>query len=61
MNKTDLLLSIKEGSHTQFEFNKEDEKVKCKCGHNAVWWNTGYLCGTITAYPCDFVRSKTIS
>lgn len=29
-------------------------KVKCKCGYNAIWWRTGYICGTITAYPCKY-------
>jgi len=49
-----LLLEVKGGSHKQFEFDKEQQKVKCKCGHSAVWWKTNYICGTITAHPCKF-------
>lgn len=45
---------IKNGTHKQFELI--DGVVKCKCGyrHPAIWWKTGYICGTITAYPCKY-------
>jgi len=47
---------IKEGIHKQFLFDNEDEIVVCRCGHVAVWWNTNYICGTITAYPCKYSK-----
>lgn len=49
-----LLAEVKAGTHKQFIFNSEKERVECRCGHVAIWWETGYLCGTITAYPCKF-------
>lgn len=49
-----LLAEVKAGTHKQFIFNSEKERVECRCGHVAIWWKTGYLCGTITAYPCKF-------
>lgn len=50
----ELAESIKNGTHKQFELR--DGVVKCKCGYNkpAIWWKTGYICGTITAYPCKY-------
>jgi len=45
---------IRSGKHKQFVYDTEKERVKCRCGHVAVWWETGFLCGTITAYPCRF-------
>lgn len=54
-NKTkQLLVEVKAGTHKQFILNNEKERVYCRCGHVAIWWQTGYLCGTITAYPCRF-------
>lgn len=53
-----LLESVKSGNDKQFILNKEKEKVECRCGHAAIWWGTGYLCGTITAYPCKFNKLK---
>jgi len=52
--KNEMLKSIKEGTHTQFRLNKEKDNVECKCGQVAIWWRTGYLCPTITAYPCKY-------
>lgn len=49
-----IVSEILPGTHRQFIFNEEKEKVECRCGHAAVWWRTGYVCGTITAYPCKF-------
>lgn len=51
MTKEELLKQIKEGKHHQFILNGV---VKCKCGCNAIWWKTGYLCSSITAYPCKY-------
>ena len=55
-DKTTLLETIKKGTHPQFLLNKDI--VECKCGHVAIWFRTGYLCGTITAYPCKYNKSK---
>ncbi len=49
-----MLAEVKAGTHKQFVLNSEKKKVECRCGHVAIWWRTGYLCGTITAYPCRF-------
>lgn len=48
----ELLESIKNNTHKQFEL--KEGQVKCKCRHTAIWWKTGYICGTITAYPCKY-------
>lgn len=50
----DLMTDIKNGTHKQFVYNTELTRVDCRCGHPAVWWKTGFLCGTITAYPCKY-------
>ena len=52
--KNKLLQVIKNGTHQQFLLNNEKGRVECKCGHVAIWWHTGYVCGTITAYPCKY-------
>lgn len=44
---------IKEGKHKQFELK---ETVKCRCGLKAIFWKTGYLCSSITAYPCEYSK-----
>ena len=49
-----IISEIKNGNHNQFVYNGKNEQVRCKCGHAAIWWETGFLCGTITAYPCKF-------
>lgn len=53
-NVNRLLAEVKAGTHKQFVLNTEKERVECRCGHATIWWRTGYLCGTITAYPCRF-------
>lgn len=50
----DELAEIKSGIHKQFVYDSEKQRVECRCGQAAIWWRTGYLCGTITAYPCKF-------
>jgi hypothetical protein len=52
-----LTTEIKQGTHAQFVLDSDSNKVYCKCGHVAVFWQTGYLCGTITAYPCKFNKN----
>ena len=63
--KNKLFADIKAGTHEQFIFNSKEEQIKCKCGCKAIWWRTGYLCGSITAYPCKYNpnwrKSKTKS
>lgn len=54
--QVELAEEIKSGKHKQFVFDTEVELVYCRCGHRAIWWKTGYLCGTITAYPCKYNR-----
>ncbi len=49
-----LLAEVKSGTHPQFVLDTDKNRVECRCGHVAIWWKTGYLCGTITAYPCRF-------
>ena len=49
-----MLAEVKDGTHKQFQLNREKQRVECKCGQVAIWWKTGYLCSTITAYPCRF-------
>ena len=49
-----LIEEIKAGKNEQFIYNTDSERVQCKCGHNAIWWQRDYLCGTITAYPCKY-------
>ena len=48
-----LLQEIKSGNHPQFICNK-DAQIVCRCGHSAVQVSNGYVCGTITAYPCKY-------
>lgn len=36
------------------QFYYDGYVVRCKCGHQAVFWKTGYICGTTTAYPCKY-------
>jgi hypothetical protein len=45
---------IRDGKHKQFIWNKEKEKVTCRCGHAAVFMKNEFVCGTITAYPCKY-------
>jgi hypothetical protein len=49
-----LLAEVKACTHPQFVLDTDKNRVECRCGHVAIWWKTGYLCGTITAYPCRF-------
>lgn len=54
MSKEELCAQIKEGKHPQFIYNTAKQKVTCRCGHDAIRIRTGYICATITAYPCRF-------
>jgi hypothetical protein len=56
MEKEEPAKQIKSGDHPQFTYNNGKRQVECRCGHAAVWWRTGYICGTITAYPCEYSR-----
>ena len=42
----------------QISYDEHLKKYKCKCGHLAVMLNGGYVCGTITAYPCQYINPK---
>ena len=50
----ELHKSIANGTDKQFVYNRDKDRVECRCGHAAVFWRSGYLCGTITAYPCKY-------
>lgn len=50
----ELVNKIKSNTHHQFELSKVTGEVVCKCGRPAVYFRDGYLCGTITAYPCKY-------
>lgn len=52
--RNEYLMSIKNGQDPQFVFNAKAEQVECKCGRKAVWLREGYLCSSITAYPCKY-------
>ena len=52
MMEKELIAQIKNNTHKQFEL--VNGYVRCKCGYTAIFWKTGYLCGTITAYPCKY-------
>lgn len=54
MEEKELVKLISNDKHSQFIYNKEKNRIECRCGHAAVWWKTGYICGTITAYPCEY-------
>ena len=56
-SKKSYLQSIKHGSNPDFRYNREKERVECLCGHPAVWIRDGYVCGTITAYPCEYIKN----
>lgn len=49
-----IINCIMGGNDSQFVFDKETNSIKCKCGYSAVWMRTGFVCGTITAYPCKY-------
>lgn len=49
-----MLAEVKSGTHKQFVLNSEKEQVESRCGEKAIWLKTGYVCITITAYPCRF-------
>lgn len=42
----------------EVKYNKEKDRIECLCGHAAVKLRGGWVCGTITAYPCEYVRKK---
>ncbi len=50
----ELVKQIEEGKHHQFTLDKKKQRVTCRCGEDAVWLRDGYLCPTITAYPCEY-------
>ena len=54
MSLLKLQTEIKSGLHKQFVLNSGKNRVECRCGHVAIFFRTGYLCGTITAYPCKY-------
>jgi hypothetical protein len=56
LENKELIDSIKNGTHKQFVFNQKEEWVECKCGRKAIFHRDGFLCGTITAYPCKYNR-----
>ena len=41
---------------SQFSLDETEGKMKCKFGSVAVFWKTGYICSSITAYPCEYSR-----
>ena len=53
-DRNEYLKSVKNGTNEQFSYCEEKEKVVCKCGYSAVWFRTAFLCGTITAYSCEY-------
>lgn len=52
----DAIRKIINGGDQGFVFNPVLQEVFCLCGHPAPWLRTGFVCGTITAYPCEYVR-----
>lgn len=48
---------IKSGKHKKFFLDTNRKQVSCRCGERAVFINGGYICSTITAYPCKYNRS----
>ncbi|GAB6119639.1 hypothetical protein JCM30204_07870 [Dysgonomonas termitidis] len=60
MPKIELVNQIKEGKHPQFVYNNDKQMVTCRCGQDAVWMRNGYLCPTITAYPCEYSKPPKI-
>lgn len=54
-----VLEEIKSGKHPQFIYNEKEESVVCRCGHSAPFLGGGYVCGTITAHPCEYCKSSS--
>jgi len=54
--RNEYLIGIREGKDKQFVWNKDKERVECKCGHVAVFMRQSFLCGTVTAYPCKHIH-----
>lgn len=48
------LSKIRSGQHPQFVWNDVKQRVYCRCGEHAVLFRKGYLCSSITAYPCKY-------
>jgi hypothetical protein len=58
--KENIITIIKDGNDPEFVYNQDKERVECRCGHPAVWWGDGFVCGTITAYPCDYSMKRKV-
>ncbi|MDR1716496.1 MAG: hypothetical protein LBS20_11695 [Prevotella sp.] len=56
----ELTEQIKTGEHPQFIYDKEKQKITCRCGLEALWFQNGYLCPTVTAYPCRYNKMPAI-
>ena len=56
--KDELIVKIKQGQHHQFIYNQGKQNVTCRCGLEAIWLRNGYLCPSITAYPCEFNKQS---
>lgn len=54
MELDEIINTIKKGNDAQFTYDKKTNTIKCKCGYTAIWIRTGFVCGTITAYPCEY-------
>lgn len=59
MTKAELFHQIKQNKHPQFIYNNKKQKVICRCQQEAIWLRNGYLCPTITAYPCEYNKQPS--
>lgn len=58
MELSEIQSLIKKGDHFQFTIDPGSNVVFCRCGRIAIFFKTGYLCGSITAYPFKFNYEK---